>query len=201
MASNKQLQDVFDDRYYNIEESWMKGKAWFEQERRKLIRRKDLLQPRRVLRGDPSNLQPKVYPGKLFMFMYDPKTKDKLPYYDIFPMVLPWKRIPGGFMGLNLHYLPNKERMMLMNRLLALKTNQKMDETTRIRYSYEMINGVAKFAAAKPCIKHYLYEHVKSQFRLIPANDWGTAMMVPVEHFRGAPIQKVWADSRKAMVK
>jgi hypothetical protein len=75
-------------------------------------------------------------------------------------------------MGLNLHYIPLKERFMLMNRLMMFKTNQKMDETTRIRYSYEMI-------------------------RLIPASDWGTAMMVPAEHFRKAPIEKVWADSRK----
>jgi hypothetical protein len=197
MASNKPLTDIFEAAQYDLESSWMKGKAWFEQERRKLIRQRHLTQPRRILRGDPTNLQPKVYPGKLFMFMYDPKTKEDLPYYDIFPMVLPWKRVPGGFMGLNLHYIPLKERFMLMNRLMMFKTNQKMDETTRIRYSYEMINGVAKFAYAKPCIKHYLYEHVKSQFRLIPASDWGTAMMVPAEHFRKAPIEKVWADSRK----
>ena len=30
--------------------------------------------------------------GKLNMFFYDPKLKQKLPYYDIFPLVLPLKR-------------------------------------------------------------------------------------------------------------
>lgn len=195
MASNKPLKDILDIDPYNLEVDWAKGKAWFEQERRKLIRQRALLQPRRVMRGDPTNLQPKVYPGKMFMFMYDPKTKEDLPYYDIFPLVLPWKRIPGGFMGLNLHYLPVKYRFWLMNNLMMLKTNNKMDETTRIRYTYEMIDGVAKFRYAKPCIKHYLYDHVKSQFRLISASDWGTAMMVPVEQFRKAPMEQVWRES------
>ena len=199
MASNNNVKDIFEVDDYDLQTSWMKGRSWFEQERRKLLRNRSLLQPRRVLRGKPEDLVQKVFPGKLYMFIYDPKGKDTLPYYDIFPMVLPWKRVKGGFMGLNLHYLPLKERMMLMNRLLVLKTNNKMDETTRIRYTYDLINGVAKFAAAKPCIKHYLTEHVKSQFRLIPASDWGTAMMVPVEQFRGAPIDKVWQESRKKM--
>ena len=43
--------------------------------------------------------------GKLNMFMYDPKLKKKLPYYDTFPLVLPIESYSDGFLGLNLHYL------------------------------------------------------------------------------------------------
>ena len=43
--------------------------------------------------------------GRLNMFFYSPKHKDKLPYYDRFPLVLPLERYRGGFMGINMHYL------------------------------------------------------------------------------------------------
>ena len=43
--------------------------------------------------------------GRLNMFFYDPKYKKTLPYYDTFPLVLPIERIPGGFAGINFHYL------------------------------------------------------------------------------------------------
>ena len=37
--------------------------------------------------------------GKLNMFFYSPKYKDKLPYYDRFPLVLPLESFKGGFLG------------------------------------------------------------------------------------------------------
>ena len=51
--------------------------------------------------------------GALYFFVYDPKTKADLPYYDRFPLVLPLKREPDGFLGLNLHYLPIPLRIKL----------------------------------------------------------------------------------------
>ena len=44
--------------------------------------------------------------GALNMFIYDPKLKNKLPYYDTFPLVLPIERYRDGFLGINFHYLP-----------------------------------------------------------------------------------------------
>ena len=41
--------------------------------------------------------------GKLNMFFYSPKYKDKLPYYDRFPLVLPLESFRGGFLGINLY--------------------------------------------------------------------------------------------------
>ena len=36
--------------------------------------------------------------GNLNMFFYDPKLKNKLPYYDRFPLVLPLERYSDGFL-------------------------------------------------------------------------------------------------------
>jgi hypothetical protein len=135
------------------------------------------------------------------MFAYDPKGKATLPYYDRFPLVLPFRKTPDGFIGLNMHYLPYPLRITLLDNLLVFKNNSNIDETTRIKYSWAFIDGVSKYAAAKPCVKQYLTGHVRSQFRKINSNDWATAMLLPVERFVGASKQEIWADSRKIIRK
>jgi hypothetical protein len=40
--------------------------------------------------------------GSMQMFFYDPKTKETLPYYDTFPLVVVVGPAEGGFYGLNL---------------------------------------------------------------------------------------------------
>jgi hypothetical protein len=72
-----------------------------------------------------------------------------------------------------------------------------MDETTRLKYSWQVIDGVSRFAAAQPCVKQYLTGHVRTQFRQIDAADWATAMLLPVERFVGASKQEIWSDSIK----
>ena len=56
--------------------------------------------------------------GKLNMFLYDPKFKKKLPYYDTFPLVLPLETYNDGFLGINMHYLPIPLRVRLLDRLV-----------------------------------------------------------------------------------
>ena len=55
--------------------------------------------------------------GKMYMYMYDPKGRDKLKYYDYFPITICLKRYATGFMGINLHYLSPKYRALLMDGL------------------------------------------------------------------------------------
>ena len=74
-----------------------------------------------------------------------------------------------------------------------------MDETTRLKYSWQIIDGVSRFAAAQPCVKQYLTGHVRTQFREISADNWATAMLLPVERFVGASKQEIWSDSIKEM--
>ena len=53
--------------------------------------------------------------GKLSLYAYDPKLKGTLPYYDIFPLVLPLDPIKGGFIGMNFHYLPPLLRFEMLD--------------------------------------------------------------------------------------
>lgn len=122
--------------------------------------------------------------GKMYFFYYDPKHKDKLPVYDKFPLVFPIERYKDGFLGLNLHYLGTGERQALLDQLTAYKTNNKFNETTKLRLSYDLLASTKKLnSLARPCIKRYLFGHVRSKFIEVTANEWSNAINLPVQMF------------------
>lgn len=192
MARRKMTSaDIF-QKYHADPDIGRKSRGWFMKKQVEL--QKARLQPQRVIRqGD--NLQSRILPGRLYLFAYDAKLKDTLPYWDQYPLVFPYERTPDGFMGLNMHYLPYILRVRLLDRLLDFANNKNMDETTRLKYSYATVKASSKLRLAQPCLKRYLAGHVQSRFLEIPANEWHTAMMLPVERFVGANKQTVWSDS------
>lgn len=197
MAKKPTFQDVFDRNQYDLVTAVKKSRGWFDSQVTLLT--KQQLTPQKVLGGNPDKLTTTMMPGHLYMYGYDPKLKKELPYYDRFPLVFPFRKTPDGFIGLNMHYLPYQLRIMLLDRLMIFRTNNRMDETTRLKYSWATIDGVSKFAAAAPCVKQYLTSHVKTQFRKVDSDDWATAMLLPVERFVGASKQEVWQDSKNKM--
>lgn len=199
MAKKDSLKDVFERNKYDLLTSVKKSRSWFDQQ--VILMTRQNITPNKVLSGEPSQLVTRILPGNLYMFAYDPKLKKELPYYDRFPLVFPFSKTEDGFLGLNMHYLPYQLRINLLDNLLVFKNNSKIDETTRLKYSWQLIDGVSRYKAAQPCVKHYLSGHVRSQFRKINSNDWATAMLMPVERFIGASKQEVWAESRKIIRK
>lgn len=138
-----------------------------------------------------------ILPGHLYLFNYDPKTKADLPYYDSFPLVFPFKKMPDGFMGLNMHYLPLPYRARLMDALYDLSSNKRFDETTRLRLSYQALTGASKFRYFEPCVKRYLTSHLKSRLLLIDSSEWDTALFLPLERFQKAGKAAAYAESRR----
>ncbi|SVA67622.1 uncharacterized protein METZ01_LOCUS120476 [marine metagenome] len=132
--------------------------------------------------------------GRLNMFFYSPKYKDKLPYYDRFPLVLPLEKNRGGFMGINMHYLPIPLRAELLDKLYEFSSNDKFDNTTRLTATY---NNVKNIDLVRPTLHRYLYNFVESQFRRIDANEFIVATLLPVQRFKKATDRKVWRDSRR----
>ena len=144
----------------------------------------------------------RLVPGEMYLFMYDPKHKATLPYYDTLPLVLPFRLVPDGFLGINLHYLPYLARFNLLGDLSELATNKKMDETTKIKLSWQILNGTSRYNVATACVKHYLKNHIRSRFLKIDFQDWITASMLPVERFKSdsgndPSKAKVWRDTSK----
>jgi len=142
-------------------------------------------------------LTTKILPGKMYLFYYDPKHKSTLPYYDAFPLVLPYRKVTDGFFGLNLHYLPYMTRFKLLGYLSDYLNNDKMDDTTRLILSWRILSNSTKLSPVKACVKHYLSDFVQSRFFEIPIENWITASLLPIDKFVGANKNQVWQDSRK----
>jgi hypothetical protein len=135
----------------------------------------------------------KPFYGRLNMFFYDPKHKKTLPYYDVFPLVLPLEKYPDGFLGINLHYLPIPLRIKLLDGLVDFSNNTKFDESTKLVVDY---NKLKKIKLIKPTLHRYLAGQTKSQFRRIDADELTIATLLPVQRFKKASESEVWEESK-----
>jgi hypothetical protein len=133
--------------------------------------------------------------GGLYFFFYDPKTKSELPYYDTFPLVLVLERYADGFLGLNLHYLPVKYRIAFLNKLMPLALLDDSDEIKRIRVTYDILSASRRYKEFRPCVKKYLYGHMRSRLLTVQPNEWDVASMIPVQQFKKARTTQIWHES------
>ena len=150
-----------------------------------------------LMKEEPVELTNREIVGSMYMFFYDPKGKKELPYYDSFPLVIVIKPAEGGFLGLNLHYLPPILRAKFLDSLLEYTNNNRYDETTRFRLSYNLLQRAARMRYFKPCIKHYLNDHVRSRFARVPAPEWEIATFLPTADFQKSSKSTVYSDSRR----
>ena len=135
--------------------------------------------------------------GKMYLFHYDPKTKKQLKYYDTYPLIILTKIVPGGFYGINFHYLPVIDRMKLIS-LLIEKSVIQDEELDRLLISHGMLaNSGGFYRAYEPCFKKYLLTHVQSTIKTIPPNEWALTLALPIESFKKANKYDVWEDSKK----
>ena len=169
------------------------ARDWFRETAQKIAR----INERQLMRGDQSRLTTKPIIGQMYMYYYDPKHKETLEYYDRFPLVFPFRKVQGGFYGLNLHYLPPQLRARLMDGLYDYANNTRYDESTKIKMNYSLLQSVSKLKFFEPCVKMYLDEHVRSRFMYIYPSEWDVALFLPTERFAKKSKTQVWAESKK----
>ena len=135
---------------------------------------------RSLISKGKATVRPKY--GIMNLFGYDPKHKDKLPYYDSFPLILPLEPARGGFIGLNFHYLKPGARVAFLRSLADTTSNNKFDKSTRYRINWRNNTFMKKTA------KHYLFNHVRTSFLNITAEEMAIAIFLPVARFKkGSP--------------
>jgi hypothetical protein len=137
--------------------------------------------------------------GGLYCYYYDPKTKDKLPYYDIFPLTLVLERYNDGFLGLNLHYLPLRYRLAFLSKLMDYASYDDKNNIQRLRISYDILRASKSLKEFKPCIKRYLTNQVRSKILAIQPNEWDVAAFLPVQDFKKAKTSAVWQESVESL--
>ena len=135
---------------------------------------------RSLIRSGKATLRPKY--GIMNLFGYDPKHKAKLPYYDVFPLIFPLEPAKGGFIGLNFHYLKPGARAAFLRSLANTTTDKRFDKRTRYRINWRNNAFMRKTA------KHYLFNHVRTSFLNITAEEMAIAIFLPVARFKkGSP--------------
>ena len=135
---------------------------------------------RSLINQGKATLRPKY--GIMNLFGYDPKHKDKLPYYDTFPLILPLEPAKGGFIGLNFHYLKPGARVAFLRSLANEATDKRFDKKTRYNINWRNNTFMRKTA------KHYLFNHVRTSFLNITADEMAIAIFLPVARFKkGSP--------------
>lgn len=145
------------------------------------------------------------YPGQLITFKYNPKNKRKLPFYDVFPLVLTLDVYAEGFLGLNFHYLRPRDRAILMGALYKYQTTKEFKPIIKVRYEKFLNNQALRFF--RPCIKRYLYKQMSPNMAILSPHLWDQALFLPTDKFTSSTHkephtrQMVWEKSRKIIRK
>jgi len=158
---------------------------WFKDKARQMFRGRFTMNRDKLLRDDALELKSRPVTrtgpqGNMYMFFYDPKYKETLPYYDGFPLIIMLGPAKGGFMGLNLHYLPPAVRARLLDVIIG--NNRAIPK---------------KFV--EPAMKHYLFKHVRSRFALVEKPEWEVATFLPSANWNKASANTVYKDTRKKL--
>lgn len=150
---------------------------------------------------DKKNYPNKPIPGNIVTFRYAPKLKNTLQYYDEFPLVLIVKLVPGGFLGLNFHYLHPIDRATYMSKL-AKYEKPFSDGTIKINITrYSALKTVCNIPFHKECIKAYKTSNIKTMFYTLTPEEWDIALFLPTEKFIKKKKQDVWKESTQRVRK
>lgn len=133
--------------------------------------------------------------GELALFGYDAKYKDKLPYWDSFPLIIVTNIRGNGFSGLNLHYMPVQARKDIIKYMIHHKNRSK----TGMSYARKVIPVLEQISKSDInfCYKNYLASHVMSKFVIVGNDYWELACELPLQQFNKATAREVWADRNR----
>lgn len=146
-----------------------------------------------------SNHKPHV--GGMFQIWYLAKTREKLPYWDAFPLIIPIEFYSDGFLGINLHYLPIQLRIKMLDKLMKYETQASTGGNgvrTYMKLSYPMLKAMKDLPAFNFCLKRYLYTQIKSKVIRIDSSAWREVAFLPTQQFQKQSETVVWADAKRA---
>jgi hypothetical protein len=133
------------------------------------------------------------------MFKYDPQTKDTLPYYDRYPVVILVGKPQGidGFNAINLHYLPVALRIRFLDLLYSELTDKTVDKNTKFSTYWTRLNRGTKKKFLPPMIKTYITDNIIGRIAQVYPNEWEIAAFLPFQRFFKKNQNIVWRDSFK----
>lgn len=135
----------------------------------------------------------KTLRGKLIFMIYDPKTKEKLPYYDTYPLIFVLETGSNYIYGINLHYLDQRYRKTLVNALYNFGLED-TDEEAILKFRYADLQGFIKEPHVRVCFKMYYTKNIQN-WMLVPSDQWNNMIMLPLQNFQKQSATHVWKES------
>ena len=155
------------------------------------------IKPQVIMRGLEAVSNTGLKQGGVYMFYYDAKWKDTLPYWDKYPIVVPLELYSDGFLGINIHYISPSMRVPLLQKMFEFtKDNEELEGDARMLIDYDTTQLESEIRNAGPCIKRYLTSHIGARITRVPKEQWETLMMMPTAKFN-VNANTVYADSRR----
>lgn len=130
--------------------------------------------------------------GKMYMFTYDPKWKADLPYYDTVPLVIITEPFPGGFSGINLHYLAPQIRANLLDKLMPVT---EINDKSLLRSAWSFVKNFSRFPEVRGSVKKYLSVNITGKMIEVDPINWEPAIFLPVQNFVGASERQVYRET------
>ena len=126
--------------------------------------------------------------GMMNLFYYRPKGAEKLPYYDIFPLVIPiGRRLNDGFVGINFHYLSVPQRWLLLERLSMFQVPSELDAFDTEEGAGDVMalfwSKIRRKRGVKPIVRRYLTKYIQTRFLKIELSEMLIALAIPMERF------------------
>ena len=155
-----------------------------------------LNQPNEVFGSDLGEYTQRLDIGQMYAFKYNPKHKETLPYYDMFPLVVIAEPLPTGFSGINLHYIPPLVRARLLGKLMD-SSDIDIDIKSKLRSQWSFIRNFSRFPEVRGAVKKYLTRQVTSRMYKVNPVHWKSAIFLDTQQFVGAREGEIYRQSAK----
>lgn len=119
----------------------------------------------------PKSSRAEQNPLPFYMYSYDAKHKARLPVWDRFPIILYLGPISKGFEGINIHYIPQEARMVLLDQIIDILDNDGDPD--------EAIALITEVGINYKGYKKYLNSYVRTQKKPIPRDQWEEVFRSP----------------------
>ena len=180
-ALNKfEFEDIFKQPQEDLTTLLRSSAGWFEAQARALS---EMTSGHQAVNSGYFQIDYMAIPGNMILFKYFPKHNEKLDYWDVYPLVIPFGQIKQGFIGINFHYLGYYERLRLFRSLSGLANTSNLSRRTKLNLTWGSIQTAAG-SAVQNAIHCYLYSQMRSPIRHIHPKDWITALTLPWESFQ-----------------
>lgn len=137
--------------------------------------------------------------GKLFLFQYKAETAGhkETQTYDMFPMVFFFNSVRRNgktvLYGLNTHYLMPRQRQLLLEALLKIRSSKRLTPNTRIKMTWDVIKAVVDAPIYEKAVHAYRADRFITSLTEVPAVDWPIAVFLNLQkfvHVAGEPINR-----------